>query len=229
MIGKRMSYGKIPMPPHNLVLTVLGAALLWFGWFGFNAGSALASNELSANALVVTHLSAAAGLVAWVVAEWVFIKKPSILGAASGLVAGLVAITPASGFVTASSAVVIGLLGGIACFLGVRLKDKMGFDDSLDAFGVHGIGGMVGALLTGVFATKMINPGGADGIFYNFAEGFGLFFEQILGIVITVVYAAVVTVIIAKLIDVTIGLRVSNDIEVQGLDGTLHGEQAYHD
>ena len=229
VIGKRISYGKIPMPPHNLVLTVLGAALLWFGWFGFNAGSALAANALSANALVVTHISAAAGLVAWVVAEWVIIKKPSVLGAASGLVAGLVAITPASGFVTASSAVIIGLMGGFACFLGVRLKDRMGFDDSLDAFGVHGIGGMVGALLTGIFATKIINPDGADGVFYNFAEGIGLFFEQFLGIIITVVYAGALSFIIAKLIDMTIGLRVSNEIEVQGLDGTLHGEQAYHD
>lgn len=229
VIGKRISYGKIPMPPHNLVITVLGAALLWFGWFGFNAGSALAADGISANALVVTHLSAASGLFAWVMAEWVFIKKPSVLGAASGLVAGLVAITPASGFVTASASVVIGLIGGFVCFLGVRLKDRFGFDDSLDAFGVHGIGGMVGALLTGLFATTLINPGGADGVFYNLSSGLGLLFEQVLGIAITVAYASIVSLIIAKAIDLTIGLRVSNEVEVQGLDGPLHGEKAYND
>jgi Amt family ammonium transporter len=228
IVGQRLSYGKIPMPPHNLVITVLGAALLWFGWFGFNAGSALAANEISANALVVTHLSAASGLVAWVIAEWIIIKKPSILGAASGLVAGLVAITPGSGFVTASSAVVIGLSGGVICFLGVRIKHRFGFDDSLDAFGVHGIGGMVGALLTGLFATKLINPGAPNGLFYDLKEGLPLLMEQGLGIIVTVFYAAFVTMIIAKLIDKTIGLRVSNEIEIQGLDGTLHGEQAYH-
>lgn len=229
IIGKRVSYGKIPMPPHNLIVTVLGAALLWFGWFGFNAGSALAANALAANALVVTHISAAAGLVAWVLAEWIILKKPSVLGAASGLVAGLVAITPASGFVTASAAVVIGLAGGFICFLGVRIKDRFGFDDSLDAFGVHGIGGMVGALLTGLFATKMINPGGANGVFYNASEGWELLFEQVFAIGLTVVYAVVFTSLIAKLIDKTIGLRVSHDVEIQGLDGPLHGEQAYHD
>lgn len=229
VIGERISYGKIPMPPHNLVITVLGAALLWFGWFGFNAGSALASGGLAANALVVTHISAACGLFAWVMAEWIVIKKPSILGAASGLVAGLVAITPASGFVTPSAAVIIGLAGGTICFLGVRIKGKFGFDDSLDAFGVHGVGGMVGALLTGVFATKMINPGGADGIFYDAVNGWSLFLEQVIGILITVVYAVVLTWIIAKAIDKTMGLRVSRDVEVQGLDGTLHGEKAYHD
>ena len=227
-LGKRLSYKKIPMPPHNLVLTVLGAALLWFGWFGFNGGSALSSGALAANALVVTHLSAAAGLFAWVVAEWIVHKKPSILGAASGLVAGLVAITPASGFVTASSAILIGLLGGTVCFLGVRIKDRFGFDDSLDAFGVHGIGGIAGALLTGLFATKLINPGGADGLFYNLSEGSGLFLEQIFAVVFTIVFAALATWLIAIVIDKTIGLRVSKDIEIQGLDGELHGEKAYH-
>ncbi|MBU2514018.1 ammonium transporter [bacterium] len=228
IIGKRISYGKMPMPPHNLVITVIGAALLWFGWFGFNAGSALASNELSANALVVTHLSAASGLFAWVIAEWIYIKTPSILGAASGLVAGLVAITPGSGFVTPTSAVIIGLTGGFICFLGVRIKSRFGFDDSLDAFGVHGIGGIVGALLTGIFATKLINPDGANGIFYVFLEGSELLFEQAISIAFTIIYATILTVIIAKLIDKTMGLRVSSDIEIQGLDGTLHGEQAYH-
>lgn len=229
MLGKRISYRKIPMPPHNLVLTVLGAGLLWFGWFGFNAGSALASGGLAANALVVTHISAAAGLFSWTIAEWIILKKPSILGAASGLVAGLVAITPGAGFVTPTAAVIIGLLGGLVCFLGVRIKDKFGFDDSLDAFGVHGIGGMVGALLTGFFATTLVNPGGANGVFYDLANGAGLLFEQFLGIIITVVYAVVVTLIIAFILDKTIGLRVNPDTERSGLDGELHGEQAYHD
>ncbi|MBU3918273.1 ammonium transporter [bacterium] len=228
VLGKRISYGKIPMPPHNLVTTVLGAALLWFGWFGFNAGSALSVGGLAANALVVTHLSAAAGLFSWVCAEWIFMKKPSVLGAASGLVAGLVAITPGSGFVNASAAVAIGLLGGVACFLGVRIKHRFGFDDSLDAFGVHGIGGMLGALLTGLFATKLINPAGADGLFYSFSSGAGLMFEQIFGIVLTVIYAAVMTLILAIIIDKTMGLRVSRDTEIQGLDNQLHGEEAYH-
>lgn len=229
LLGKRLSYKKIPMPPHNLVLTVLGAALLWFGWFGFNGGSALSSGALAANALVVTHLSAAAGLFAWVVAEWIVHKRPSILGAASGLVSGLVAITPASGFVNASAAVVIGLLGGFICFLGVRIKDGFGFDDSLDAFGVHGIGGITGALLTGLFATKLINPDGSNGLLYDLSEGSGLFFEQLFAVVFTIVFAGVGTWAIAILIDKTIGLRVSKDIEIQGLDGELHGEQAYHD
>ncbi len=229
VLGKRVSHKKIPLPPHNLVLTILGAALLWFGWFGFNAGSALTVGGLAANALVVTHMSAAAGLFSWVCAEWILLKKPSVLGAASGLVAGLVAITPGAGFVNASSAIIIGLIGGIACFLGVRVKDKFGFDDSLDVFGVHGIGGMVGALLTGVFATKLINSDGADGLVYNLADGAGLLFEQVFAVLFTIVYAVVFTLILAVLIDKTIGLRVSNEIEIQGLDGKLHGEQAYHD
>ncbi|MFH2131632.1 MAG: ammonium transporter [bacterium] len=229
VLGKRLSYKKISMPPHNLVITVLGAALLWFGWFGFNAGSALTSGGLAANALVVTHLSAASGLFAWVCAEWILLKRPSILGAASGLVAGLVAITPGAGFVTPSASVLIGLLGGTACFLGVRIKDRFGFDDSLDAFGVHGVGGMIGALLTGIFATKLINPGGANGLFYGVAEGSTLLFEQAFGIVFTALYAGIFTWILATIIDKTIGLRVPRDVELQGLDGQLHGEQAYHD
>ncbi|MCP4297481.1 MAG: ammonium transporter [Proteobacteria bacterium] len=229
MVGPRLRYGKLPMPPHNLVMTVLGAGLLWFGWFGFNAGSALASGWLAANALVVTHLSAAAGLFSWVLAEWVTLKKPSILGAASGLVAGLVAITPGAGFVSPGGSVIIGLIGGVVCFLGVRVKARFGFDDSLDAFGVHGIGGMFGALATGFFASTAINSGGADGIFYDLGKGFHLFYEQGFAVVVTIVYAVIITWIIAKVIDLTIGLRVTEDIELQGLDENLHGEKAYHD
>lgn len=228
VIGTRRSWKKIPLPPHNLIITVIGASLLWFGWFGFNAGSALSSGALAANALVVTHFSAAAGLFSWVMAEWIILKKPSVLGAASGLVAGLVAITPGSGFVTPSAAVIIGLIGGFICFLGVRLKDKAGFDDSLDAFGVHGIGGMTGALLTGLFATKLVNPSGADGVFYDLTSGIGLFLEQIFGVLFTVAYAAIITFILAKIIDKTMGLRVNPDTEDQGLDNILHGEKAYH-
>lgn len=228
VLGKRISWGKVPLPPHNLVLTVLGAALLWFGWFGFNAGSALTSGALAANALVVTHLSAAAGLFSWVTAEWILLRKPSILGAASGLVAGLVAITPAAGFVTPSTSVLIGLLGGVICFLGVRIKEKLGFDDSLDAFGIHGVGGIAGAILTGIFATKLINPAGSDGVFYDFINGWDLLWEQLYAIGFTIIYAATITWILAKIIDKTIGLRVDQDDEIQGLDSVIHGEKAYH-
>lgn len=227
MLKDRVNYGKTPMPPHNLVITVIGAALLWFGWFGFNAGSALAAGGLAANALVVTHLSAAAGLFSWVMAEWVLLKKPSILGAASGLVAGLVAITPASGFVTASGSIIIGLLAGVACFFGVRLKSKLGFDDSLDVFGIHGIGGVLGALMTGLLATKIINSDGADGLFYDFTNGFGVLAEQFIAVGLTIGYVVIVTWVLVKVIDKTMGLRVDQDTENQGLDSTLHGEQAY--
>ncbi|PCI27570.1 MAG: ammonia channel protein [SAR324 cluster bacterium] len=229
ILGTRLRYGKIPMPPHNLVMTVLGAGLLWFGWFGFNAGSALEASALAANALVVTHLSAGAGLFSWVMAEWILLKKPSILGAASGLVAGLVAITPGAGFISPGASVLIGLMGGIVCFLGVRVKTKFGFDDSLDAFGVHGLGGIFGALITGFFASTAINPAGADGIFYNLSSGLHLFYEQAFAVVFTIIYASVLTWIIAKVIDKTIGLRVTEDEELQGLDANLHGERAYND
>lgn len=220
MVGKRKGYGRMPLPPHNLILTLIGGAFLWFGWFGFNAGSALASGGLAANALVVTHISACAGLFSWTLAEWVLLKKPSVLGALSGMLAGLVAITPAAGFVGPFPALIIGLLGGLACFFGVRIKGKFGFDDSLDAFGVHGIGGIFGALATGVFASTLVNPGGADGSLH-------LLFEQAFAVAVTMVYAVVATFVIAKVIDVTMGLRVAEDVETQGLDSQLHGETAY--
>jgi len=226
-LGKRKAYGKVALPPHNLVITLLGTALLWFGWFGFNAGSALSSGGLAANALVVTHLSASAALFSWVAIEWIFLKKPSLLGAASGAVAGLVAITPAAGYVSASSSIIIGLLGGAVCFLGVRVKSKFGFDDSLDVFGIHGLGGIFGALATGLFATTIINPGGANGIFYDFSSGMNLFFEQVIAVLFTVVYSAVITLILAFIINKTIGLRVTEEQEIVGLDQQLHGEQAY--
>ncbi|MDH5561555.1 MAG: ammonium transporter [Deltaproteobacteria bacterium] len=227
-IGKRASYGKIPMPPHNLVITLIGTALLWFGWFGFNAGSALTSGGLASNALAVTHLSASAGLFSWVAAEWWLLKKPSILGAASGAVAGLVAITPAAGFVTPSASIVIGLLGGVVCFFGVRIKVKFGFDDSLDVFGIHGIGGILGAVLTGLFATTLINEAGSNGLFHDFSGGWHLLYEQVFAVGLTVIYAGVVTLILAFAIEKTLGLRVSKEMEDEGLDFPLHGEKAYH-
>ncbi|MDT8448237.1 MAG: ammonium transporter [bacterium] len=227
LVGKRKGYGRIPMPPHNLVFTLIGGAMLWFGWFGFNAGSALASGGLAANALVVTHISACAGLFSWTLAEWVFLKKPSILGALSGMLAGLVAITPGAGFVSPTSSLVIGLIGGLVCYFGVRIKGRFGFDDSLDAFGVHGIGGIFGALATGLFASVLVNSGGADGVFSNLSTGWHLFGEQAFAVAVTIVYSVVMTLIIAKVLDKTMGLRVTDDEETQGLDSQLHGETAY--
>ncbi|OGH01587.1 MAG: ammonia channel protein [Candidatus Lambdaproteobacteria bacterium RIFOXYD1_FULL_56_27] len=227
MVGKRKGYGKQSLPPHNLLFTLIGGALLWFGWFGFNAGSALSSGGLAANALVTTFLSAAAGLFSWTLAEWILIKKPSVLGALSGMLAGLVAITPAAGFVGPGPAILIGLVGGLVCYLGVRIKTRFGFDDSLDAFGVHGIGGIFGALATGLFASALVNPAGTDGVFYNLETGLHLLGEQILAIGVTVVYSVVVTFLLGKAIDLTLGLRVTEEEETQGLDATLHGESAY--
>ena len=227
LVGKRKGYGRLPMPPHNLLLTLVGAGMWWFGWFGFNAGSALASGGLAANALVTTHLSAAAGLFSWSIAEWFMLKKPSLLGALSGMLAGLVAITPGAGFVSPSAAILIGLLGGLVCFGGGRIKSRFGFDDSLDAFGVHGVGGIFGALATGIFASTLINPAGADGVFSGLASGWHLLSEQVIAIGITTVYAAVMTFVIAKGIDLAMGLKVTEDVETQGLDAQLHGETAY--
>jgi len=227
MVGVRKGYGRMAMPPHNLMFTLIGGAFLWFGWFGFNAGSALTSGGLAANALVVTYFSAAAGLVSWTVAEWVYLKKPSVLGALSGMLAGLVAITPAAGFVSPGSSILIGLAGGLVCYFGVRIKSKFGFDDSLDAFGIHGLGGIFGAIATGLFASSIVNPGGANGVFIQASAGFHLLYEQVFAIGVTVVYSGVLTYVIAKVIDKTMGLRVDEDVEAQGLDSTLHGESAY--
>ncbi len=226
VLGRRKGYGKLPMPPHNLVLTLLGAGLLWFGWFGFNAGSALSAGALAANALAVTHISAAMGLIAWVGLEWILLKKPSALGAASGLVAGLVAITPGAGFVSVGASIWIGLIGGAVCFYGIRIKSRMGLDDSLDAFGVHGIGGITGALLTGVFASVAINPAGADGVLFG-AEGWHLLLEQAIAVAFTVVYSGGITYFLVVLLDKIMGIRVPEETELAGLDSTLHGEQAY--
>ena len=214
VLGKRLGYGREAMPPHNLVLTLIGASLLWVGWFGFNAGSAVAADGRAGMAMVATQIASAAAALAWTFAEWISKGKPSVLGIASGAVAGLVAITPASGFVGPTPAVIIGLVAGVVCFLGATsLKSALGYDDSLDAFGVHGIGGIVGALLTGMFASKEI--AGVEGSVMT----------QLLGVGTTVIYGFVVSFILLKAIDLTIGLRVSEEQEREGLDISLHGER----
>jgi Amt family ammonium transporter len=213
VLGKRLGYGREAMAPHNLTLTLIGASLLWVGWFGFNAGSAGAADGRAGMAMLTTQMATAAAALAWMTAEWLSRGKPSVLGIASGAVAGLVAVTPASGFVGPSAAVVIGLIAGIVCFLGATsLKHVMGYDDSLDAFGVHGIGGIVGALLTGVFVSKEIS--GAD----------GSFLIQLKGVAVTVIYGFAASYIILNIIDKTMGLRVAEDQEREGLDISLHGE-----
>ena len=220
VLGKRIGYGKEPMAPHNLVLTIVGAAMLWVGWFGFNAGSAVAADGRAGMAMAVTQIAAAAAALSWMFAEWLGKGKPSVLGIASGAVAGLVAITPASGFVGPMGALIIGLVAGVVCFWGATgLKRMLGYDDSLDAFGVHGIGGIVGAILTGVFAVKDI--GGTAGLL----EGNGgQVVTQLLGVGVTVVYGLVMTFVILKVIDMVIGLRVAEEEEREGLDIALHGE-----
>ncbi|AGA68369.1 ammonium transporter [Desulfitobacterium dichloroeliminans LMG P-21439] len=225
ILGKRKGYGKEPMAPHQLPMTVLGAGLLWFGWFGFNAGSALGANGLAVMALVTTNTSAAAGALAWTATEWIHRGKPTILGAASGAIAGLVAITPGAGFVTPMSSLVIGLIGGAICYFSVSvLKAKLGYDDSLDAFGCHGIGGIWGALATGIFASASL--GGTDGLLYGNAAQVGI---QAIGVVITIVLAVVATFVIMKLVSVFTPLRVTAEEEELGLDISQHGEQAYPD
>jgi Amt family ammonium transporter len=220
VLGKRLGYGREPMAPHNLVLTIVGAAMLWVGWFGFNAGSAVAADGRAGMAMAATQIAAAAAALAWMFAEWTGKGKPSVLGIASGAVAGLVAITPASGFVGPMGALIIGLVAGGVCFWGATsLKKMLGYDDSLDAFGVHGIGGIVGAILTGVFAVKDI--GGTAGLL----EGNGgQVVTQLIGVGATVAYGLVMTFIILKVIDLAIGLRVSEEEEREGLDVALHGE-----
>jgi len=225
VLGKRRGYGKEPMPPHNLPLTVLGASLLWFGWFGFNAGSALGANELAVYAFISTNTAAAAAGLTWMLIEWKLIGKPTILGGATGAVAGLVAITPAAGFVSPLSAILIGAAVSAVCYIAVAvIKLKIAYDDSLDAFGVHGVGGTIGALLTGLFAQKVINPAGNNGLFFGNP---GQFIIQLQGVAVTMVYAVIVTFVLLKVLDVLIGLRVSDEEEVIGLDITQHEESAY--
>lgn len=225
LLGKRRGYGRMSMPPHSVVLSVIGAALLWVGWFGFNGGSALAANGLASNAIVTTHFAAAAAAIAWAAAEWLKSGKPTVLGAISGAVAGLVVITPAAGFTTPMWAIVMGLIGGVVCFIAAtELKHLLKYDDSLDAFGVHGVGGTLGAILTGVFAIGAINSGKAgliDGnkmqVVYQFIATLG-----------TWVFAGIGSIILLKITDALCGLRVTSDQEDEGLDITQHGESAYN-
>lgn len=224
VLRRRLGYGKEQMVPHNLPMTVLGASLLWFGWFGFNAGSAVASGALATSAFVVTNTATAAAALAWMLVEWMYRGKPTVLGAASGAVAGLVAITPASGFVGPLPSIVIGLGAGVFCYLAVLWKSKLGYDDALDVVGIHGVGGIWGALATGLFASKAINAAGADGLFYGNPAQFGI---QAAAVLISVAFAFVGTFIILKLVDGFIGLRVSEEEERMGLDLSQHDERAY--
>jgi Amt family ammonium transporter len=231
VLGKRIGFGKEPMPPHNLTYTALGAAMLWVGWFGFNAGSALGAGGLASSAFAATHFAAAAGGLTWAGMEWITRGKPTLLGACSGVVAGLVCITPAAGFVTPMPALLMGAAVGVVCFLAcTALKSKFGYDDSLDAFGVHGVGGTLGALLTGVFATRM--TGGTVALdkgerALGLLEGGTLLTGQLAAVALTWILAAVATFVILKVIDAVIGLRVSQTDEIQGLDLSQHGEEGY--
>ncbi len=225
VVGKRQGYGNhATFIPHNLPMTILGAGLLWFGWFGFNAGSALAAGGLASSAFTATHMATAAATLSWVGVEWIFRGKPTTLGAASGAVAGLVAITPAAGFVGPMSAIIIGLIAGVICYVAVLAKPKLGYDDSLDVVGVHCVGGIVGALCTGLFASKLVNPAGADGLFFGNP---GQFVTQVLAVGVTLVYSFVISYILFKVIDATMGLRVSPEDEIAGLDLTEHQETGY--
>jgi Amt family ammonium transporter len=224
IMGKRVGFGKVPMAPHNLPFAVIGAAMLWVGWFGFNAGSALGASGLASSAFMATHTAASMAAIGWMIAEWIKNGKPTMLGAASGAVAGLVAITPASGFVTPLAAVVIGLAAGAVCYSACLLKPLFGYDDSLDVVGVHGVGGILGALLTGVFASKAINPAGNDGLLYGNP---GLVVTQLIAVATTVVFVAAGSAIILLVMKAIMGLRVTEEDERLGLDLSQHSESAY--
>jgi len=224
MIGKRRGWGKQVLHPHNLPMTVLGAAILWFGWFGFNAGSALGAGELAVLAFFNTQVATGVASLSWLFAEWAIKGKPTTLGAASGAVAGLVAITPAAGFVSPMSAIIIGLVAGAICYIAILAKEKFGYDDALDVVGVHGVGGLWGALATGLFAQKIFNAAGADGLFFGNP---GLFVNQAIGAFAAIAYSVALTFIILKIIDATVGVRVSSDEELQGLDISQHSEIGY--
>jgi len=225
VLGRRKGYLTSSMTPHNLPITILGTALLWFGWFGFNAGSALSAGSLAVSAFLITNTAACAAALTWMLIEWKFKGGPTLLGAATGAVAGLATITPASGFVGPISAILIGVGAGIFCYIGVSIvKTKLGYDDSLDVFGVHGIGGVWGVLATGLFASKLINPAGNDGLFFGNPSQFGV---QIIAVLVTGIYAFVASYVILKVVDVFVGLRVSEEEETMGLDITQHRESAY--
>ncbi len=224
MFGKRIGYPQEAMPPHNLPLSIIGASLLWVGWFGFNAGSALAADGLATSAFVATNTATAAATLSWMAMDWIYRGKPTVLGAASGAVAGLVAITPASGFVGPISAIWIGIAGGVVCSIACSLKPKLGYDDSLDVVGVHGVGGTVGALATGLFASKAVNPAGNDGLFFGNP---GQLWIQFVAVIATWILAIVGTVVILSILKAIMGLRVTNEEETIGLDLSQHNERAY--
>ncbi len=225
VIGARRGYGRTSFMPHNLPMTMLGTALLWFGWFGFNGGSALAADEVAATAFVATHLAGMAGMFMWVVMEWINQGKATTLGAASGAISGLATITPTAGFVGPNAAILIGLIAGVVCYLFVNAKTKFKLDDSLDVVGIHGVGGLAGTLCLGIFASTAVNPGGVDGLL---AGNPGQLVTQIKGILIVGIYTFIVSWILFKVVHVTMGLRLSDDAEVQGLDSTEHSETAYN-
>jgi len=224
VIGPRKGFGRESYLPHNLPMTMLGTGLLWFGWFGFNGGSALAANNVAATAFVATHLAGMSGMAMWTIMEWIKIGRPTTLGAASGAIAGLATITPAAGFVGPNSAIVIGLVAGIVCYLAVNAKSRLGYDDSLDVVGIHGVGGAMGTLLLGVFASRAANPDGVDGLFAGSALQLG---HQAVGLLVVAVYAFAVSWVILKVIHKTMGLRVTEENEIRGLDFTEHSEAAY--
>lgn len=224
IVGRRKGYMHDIIMPHNLPMTVLGAGLLWFGWFGFNAGSALSAGALSAMAFVTTHTAAVSATVAWSLIEWIHRGRPTMFGAATGAIAGLATITPASGFVGPMSALIIGIIAGGLCYLSLNLKGRFGYDDSLDAFGVHGVGGILGTLSAGLFADKLINPAGANGMFFGNPSQF---FVQALAILAVALYSFIVSLLILKGVDMAIGLRTSEEDEVNGLDVSQHGESGY--
>jgi Amt family ammonium transporter len=225
IIGPRQGFGRENFLPHNLPMTMLGTGLLWFGWFGFNGGSALAADGVAATAFVATHLAGMAGMAAWTLMEWFKLGKPTTLGAASGAIAGLATITPAAGFVGPHSAIIIGLIAGVVCFFAVSMKSKLGYDDSLDVVGIHGVGGLVGSLLLGVFASKAVNPGGADGLLTGNTDQL---VSQVMGVVVVGVYAFAVSWILVKVLHTTMGMRLTEENEVQGMDYTEHSETAYN-
>lgn len=225
VLGPRKGYGRSNFMPHNLPMTMLGTALLWFGWFGFNGGSALAADEIAAVAFVATHLGAMAGMFVWVILEWKVHGKPTTLGAASGAIAGLATITPTAGFVGANAAICIGLAGGACCFFAVSMKGRLKLDDSLDVVGIHGVGGIVGSLLLGVFASTAVNPGGVDGLLAGNPRALWV---QFVGVAVVSIYAFIVSYGLFALLEKTIGMRLTEEAEVEGLDSAEHAETAYN-
>ncbi len=224
ILGKRKGYGTKILKPHNVPMTLLGAGILWFGWFGFNAGSALSAGALAGSAFVAKHVAGAAGTLGWIAIEWKSMGKATTLGAASGAVAGLATITPAAGFVGPISAALIGLVAGIGCYFGILAKNRFDYDDSLDVVGIHGVGGVIGLIAAGLFASKMVNPDGANGLFFGASSQLAV---QCLAILVTIVYTFIVSYVLLKLVDKFLGLRVAEDDERNGLDLSQLDEMAY--